>query len=166
MNLLVNKTARRAAQNYRIINQDFPWLWAIRNMWYPGGSTRIIVENGYENPALYRFFLSRDPESNELWVRYSANNGDEREEWIKVKRIENAQERNVNWACKIVGQLFSGYIVRDIVIVCPPNSRGDRETFTIYRIKEKDWNNFRIRLDMFASPDLFPKVVIRKYSSV
>ena len=160
-----NDADRRLEQNYRIINKDCPWLWAIRNAWYPGGSTRIIVKNNFKNPNLLQFLLSRDSEGIEVWVRYG-NYGAEEEACIHVERIDNSPEWNVNWACKIQGMLFSGYDVYDIVVVQPSIRREDLDWFTIYRIKRSDRYNFRLKLNMFAGPDLFPRATKESDSKV
>jgi hypothetical protein len=137
------------AQNARIIYEDFPWLWAVRNQWYPGHMD-VTVKNGYENSSLDAFLNSYDVKDVEVWVCYVPYGGEEeRATCTTVIKIENSPEWKVNWAAKISGRLFSGFDICGIVLIRPNDKYP--EIIRVYRIKKEQRYNFRLALNKMAT---------------
>lgn len=132
----------RAIQQERIINHEFPWLWAVRDRWYPGFG-EVVVQNCEDNLEL-ETFLGSKAGNTEVWIRCGGHPKDDPYSLTKVKRIKVDPERNLCWAEAILSSEGVGEIYRDIVVIIPLHA--GRERVVIYRSKKSlDLNQLSVR---------------------
>lgn len=138
------------AQNARLINHDFPWLWAIRNEWYPGFAD-IKVSSSEADPNLSMLLMSTHSSDLEVWIRYGAR-GPLDTTYSKVVRVEYMPGYGANWALRIIESVPIGSPVNNIVVVRKSADPHIPEMIRIYREKLDPNQCFNRMLVRIAHP--------------
>lgn len=147
-----------AIQNKRIINQDFPWLWAVSNFWSPS-TVKISVATRDLNDALEKLLMEPigDRKRLELWAR-AERKKDGESELYQVKKVEF--QPGVPLMRLLLALFPGGYFITDVVVIVPhpyesaplSNAKNATHTVRIYR-KRKEEQGF----------DLWLVELMRKY---
>ena len=133
---------RKAPQHERLINRDFPWLWAVRNKWLPGYGEIIVKPKGEPPPET--FLTKVCSQSVEVWMRSTSGR------LVEVKRVEIGENDTRCWAQSIIENVGIGIIVKDIVLITELQMPKEGKSFTIYR--SKHWLGFNRVLTGLAYP--------------
>ncbi|MDP3986272.1 MAG: hypothetical protein Q8P77_02490 [Candidatus Veblenbacteria bacterium] len=143
---------RKTTQNARLINQDFPWLWAVKNNWCPAWTQITIMNADKEHEPALRHFLSlpctitsfRAPDNYQVWIHYGTLfDKNLVYNWSKVMRIEILAFVDRNIAKEILESIPAGYSVMNIVVVAPSQfPQAHPDSYVIYRIKGNYWKSF------------------------
>lgn len=143
MNLFKSEEERKIAQQERLINRDFPWLWAIRNQWVPGfghitvKDMKDVADYPYTT-NLQRFLglpINWAEGRIEVWIRYRTGltTGVKR---VVVDAKVNKTGNHSCWAKAINTALRRDERILNIVIVNPKISDGNGDLVVIYREKQ------------------------------
>ncbi len=130
--LLGSEHGRRVAQQVRLIYKDFPWLWAVRNHWFPGAAVNEIVVRNAEWTSM-RDFLLVSRSDLEIWVRIGATDGS-MADYNFVIRIEPSEKGC--WLEWIKEAAQFGHSVYNVVVITPLRKLEGASRITIYRGKE------------------------------
>lgn len=149
---------RRYGRNWRLLNRDFPWLWAIKSEWKLDKS-EIRVQKADEWMHILDPLLKKGtiPPNAEIWFHC------ERLYTEMVKRIECDPESQASLAYRIL-EACKGfapdllYFVIHLVVV---DRVDDREIIEIYRPPKRHFSSFNDLLRRFAD-----KAVIDKYHAL
>ncbi len=112
-----SKEERLRIQNARLINHDFPWLWAIRNIWNPGfADIKVIDITSFISNADFHYFLDSAKSDIEVWLRYGAY-GTLDKSCSRIIRVRLAKNFSGKWAERILGAVAVGLPINNIVTI-------------------------------------------------
>lgn len=148
---------RRVAQNERLINHDFPWLWAIRNFWDTTDSEldiKVIDAESDANIVNFAHFLCQICSDDiEVWIRYE----ELYKNYSAIKKVEYDAGHSVNWAFRIleaVSNSFSRHFPIDNIAIISEFSDLDH-------LKPKKIQIYRIKRKKFSMRDEFNKMLMK-----
>lgn len=141
--MIINNRQRelaRAKQIFKLINEDFPWLWAIKNFW-DTDFNNITVVNADKGGGFDKF-LSSLPADNKVWIYYRTR---ARGQTFFSFGIKNVQPHSsTSWGTAIIQEL-SG--MDEILAIAVGKKRlaaqGGMGAITIYRFKKSQSSPFK-----------------------
>lgn len=119
------KKARRRAQQERLVNEDFPWLWAVRNRWRFGYRI-LVVANADRHLERFLAQPTNHPDASEVWIRYGFEDIE-----MGIEQV-TALSAHACWGDAILECLDRGESLMNIVLIDPPGL-GLGEGMTVYR---------------------------------
>jgi len=128
----VSEFDRKKAQQERLVNKDFPWLWGIRQCWH-FGALDISVSNNEEELSKFIEKATHNDEGIEFWIKYKntqANTG-------YVQKISLKEDGSFSWARQIKPTLDNGVLIENIVIIFHLHEPTNKKKMVIYRARDK-----------------------------
>ena len=150
---------RVEAQNLRILNRDFPWLWAVKNSWWPQYTHIKIQETDHYLQSLMLTTATGD-EKNELWVRYTRGKFSNHSAVEKVSIRKGELMANLTFEAITCGDIILNiFIVQDYDVESGAfrmdNGEPAFRTVTIYRPpKEMHFNCYLGLIRNISGPSL------------
>ena len=130
---------------WKIVNREFPWLWAIRSVWSPFlRDIRIKRINAGKSPhdfvGLESILMDpSDKPDREVWIRWTRGSAE------GVDRITPHREKSL--AQRIVQLTESDMRIRNVVIIYTAN----RQTMLLYKPPKQD-NAFNRMIERAVIP--------------
>ncbi|MFH0806383.1 MAG: hypothetical protein V1885_01515 [Candidatus Brennerbacteria bacterium] len=138
------------AKDARLINHEFPWLWAIRNVWCPGFAD-IKVANAETDANLTELLGLPHSSHIQVWVRYGAD-GTLDTSCSHVVMVKYVPDYAANWALRILETVPVGYPVNNVVTTRPSHETNAPDEIRIYRAKLDPHQTFNEMLVKIAHP--------------
>jgi len=120
---------KKEAQQMRLVNKEFPWLWGVRTQWclYGREIKAHTINQDLEN------FLRRKCKSRhtQVWVRCGLRGREAPHHFDCVVKVKPSNK--VSWAYRARRAMPNWSVLSIVVIVV----KGDMEMATVYYEKEK-----------------------------
>ena len=140
MAITFNQREAWAMQNLRLVNKDFPWLWAVRGQWCQL-NRRISVCNSAD--TLETFLKGLNYKSRvEIWVRCSIGGDPDNSGHTVVEKVHRPKKGG-RWADKILS-VRANWRVENVVTIVYNSDDGGWEKVTVYRSKDPKRINYVI----------------------
>jgi hypothetical protein len=122
----------KADQQMRLVNREFPWLWAIRSQWWLGGREVLVRNVGSELETILKKVSDSDHDKHrtQVWIRSALVDQADKHPFTRVDRVWPSVA--APWADKVVAAVPNWQIHNVVVIVV----ESGIEKITLFRQKE------------------------------
>ncbi|KKU94233.1 MAG: hypothetical protein UY26_C0002G0015 [Candidatus Jorgensenbacteria bacterium GW2011_GWA1_48_13] len=126
-------------QHERLVNRDFPWLWAVRSEWDFPAQEMTVQYAGKYNPLLKAFLAYNDSILKEIWVRVEVKHPRGKDytgySFSAVRKVDEPRDRS--WAEAILCRVPYGGVTHLAILSYRHHQDGtedrSRRQVTVYR---------------------------------